>query len=604
MTDTVLKYYHQQLDYLREAGNSFSKKHPKTAALLKLDQQGSSDPFVERLLESFALLTAKIQANHDQDQSFLAQSLLNLLYPMATLPLPSITTVQFKPHLDCERAYYLAKNTQLMSNKLLSKKCFFRTGYDLDIMPLALKHQSIQPIVELPEGITGPRFAKAFLLLQFNSTHESFTPKDLTNRPLRIYIKAFKQYAEALTAYLLQHQINCMVQSSHNDNKVSETFENVLSPVGFDQNDLLIPPEKSGYEDCQIFSEYAAYPEKHHYINFNQFYNAAQSLKTMQFDCYVFLDHYDANLVNYMDKTELCLGCAPIINLFETSSKSLVLEPQKSIYPLESNLHLSKEEIEIYKVTQCRVWKQGGIDLTAKSIYQNSFSDRSDVDVVYWEIDQKSCWELGHPELAGTESMIQIHVPLDSKGNVYFDVKMLCTNRDAVLTSNFCQQPDELIVENLKEQTFSIDMLYHPSAPTRSLDTYNINQVLSILAASHQDLFSMSDQVSNGHYFKQMLKALNRSNQQDLTLLIEQIQSIQTQRATLRYPIKNQLIYVSGLEIEILIPAESSQEGALYFFGCAINALCKHYCPINSFMSISIKNQKTGKVISWPPQFL
>ena len=124
MTDTILKYYHQQLDYLRESGNSFSKKHPKLAGLLKLDQQGSSDPFVERILESFAFLTAKIQANHEADQDFLAQSLLNILYPMATLPLPSMTIVQFKPAKDADRISYIAKNTQLKTSDDMNKKCF------------------------------------------------------------------------------------------------------------------------------------------------------------------------------------------------------------------------------------------------------------------------------------------------------------------------------------------------------------------------------------------------------------------------------------------------------------------------------------------------
>jgi type VI secretion system protein ImpG len=604
MTDAILKYYHQQLDYLREAGNSFSKKHPKTAGLLKLDQQGSSDPFVERILESFAFLSAKIQANHEEDKNFLAQSLLDLLYPMATLPLPSMTTVQFKSDVDCDRLTVLPKNTQLESSPEMTKKCFFRTGYDLDLMPLDLNHQSILPIVDLPSGIIGPSHAKAFVLLQFSVTSDVFKADEVPDRPLRIYVKAFKQYAKALTAYLLQHQICCVVQASSKESVATIRFDKPLQPVGFGQKDLLIPSEKSGYEDCQVFTEFAAYPQKHDYISFVDYHSATRGLDTLNFDCYLLLDHYDVSMVSFMDKAQLCLGCVPVINLFDSHATPILMDQQKSTYPLQSMLPIPKDEVEIYKVTHCRVFDNDDSELTAKPIYQTSFTDRSNAQAIYWHSHKKSCWELGHPELVGTESMISINVPSDSPGKKYVHAQLLCTSRDAVLFANFCQKIDELVISGRKEKDCSIEMLYHPCAPIRSVDINSMNHMLSILEGSHRELFSLKDPYANAENFKYLCKALNRSNQEDLSYLIDQVQSIQANRTTVRYPIKNQLIYISGIEVVIVVAVDLAQEGTLYFFGCAINALCKHYCPINSSISISISNQTTRKVMTWPAQFL
>ena len=57
--DPFLNYYHRELSYLRHAGGIFAARHPKIARRLELNHGESPDPHVERLLESFAFLTAR-----------------------------------------------------------------------------------------------------------------------------------------------------------------------------------------------------------------------------------------------------------------------------------------------------------------------------------------------------------------------------------------------------------------------------------------------------------------------------------------------------------------------------------------------------------------
>jgi type VI protein secretion system component VasA len=54
--DQFLNLYQDELSYLRDSGKQFAQKYPQVAQNLDLSDQGSSDPHVERLLESFAFM--------------------------------------------------------------------------------------------------------------------------------------------------------------------------------------------------------------------------------------------------------------------------------------------------------------------------------------------------------------------------------------------------------------------------------------------------------------------------------------------------------------------------------------------------------------------
>ena len=58
--------YQDELNYLRELGKEFADRYPDTAHMLG---QGARDPDVERLLQGFAFLTARLHDRLDQAQA-------------------------------------------------------------------------------------------------------------------------------------------------------------------------------------------------------------------------------------------------------------------------------------------------------------------------------------------------------------------------------------------------------------------------------------------------------------------------------------------------------------------------------------------------------
>ena len=99
MRDDLKLYYERELDYLRQLGAEFAGKYPKIAQRLVLEaDKESPDPHVERLLEGFAFLAARVHLKIDDEFPEITEALLSILYPHYIRPTPSMTIVEM--HLD------------------------------------------------------------------------------------------------------------------------------------------------------------------------------------------------------------------------------------------------------------------------------------------------------------------------------------------------------------------------------------------------------------------------------------------------------------------------------------------------------------------------
>ena len=67
MRDELLLYYERELTCLRQMGALFAEKYPKVASRLLLEPGKCEDPHVERLLEAFAFLAARVHLKVDDE---------------------------------------------------------------------------------------------------------------------------------------------------------------------------------------------------------------------------------------------------------------------------------------------------------------------------------------------------------------------------------------------------------------------------------------------------------------------------------------------------------------------------------------------------------
>src|SRR3954454_6494773 len=95
MSRSLYHYYERELTFIRQLAQEFAAQYPAAAGRLRLEANRSTDPHVERLIESFALLTGRVQHKLDDEFPELTNALLGVLYPHYLAPIPSMSVVQF-----------------------------------------------------------------------------------------------------------------------------------------------------------------------------------------------------------------------------------------------------------------------------------------------------------------------------------------------------------------------------------------------------------------------------------------------------------------------------------------------------------------------------
>src|SRR5918911_3855699 len=116
MSDELLPYYNRELSYVRRLATEFAEAHPKIAGRLRLGPDSSADPHVERLIEAFAYLTARIRFKLDDDFPEITEALLNVLYPHYLAPVPSMAIVQFQldpEQVQLTKGHVVPRHTEL-----------------------------------------------------------------------------------------------------------------------------------------------------------------------------------------------------------------------------------------------------------------------------------------------------------------------------------------------------------------------------------------------------------------------------------------------------------------------------------------------------------
>lgn len=137
----IKHYFEEEMRHLLKSGKEFAQEYPDSARRLSLDDGEDCDPYVERLLEGFAFLTARIRQSMDEEDDGLAGHLLELVAPGIEIPLPAVSLVEFEPRRnEFSQTLHLNRGSQVLSKPQpeLSYPCRFSLARDLDVAPVSL----------------------------------------------------------------------------------------------------------------------------------------------------------------------------------------------------------------------------------------------------------------------------------------------------------------------------------------------------------------------------------------------------------------------------------------------------------------------------------
>ncbi len=143
MDPRLLRYYDQELQHLREMGSEFALQFPKIAERLGMSGIAVADPYVERLMEGFAFLAARVQLKIDAEFPRFTERLLEIVYPDYLGPTPAMLIAQFRPDLsdaNLARGFSIPRGSGIRGQlgKGDTAACQFRTAHDVTLWPLEI----------------------------------------------------------------------------------------------------------------------------------------------------------------------------------------------------------------------------------------------------------------------------------------------------------------------------------------------------------------------------------------------------------------------------------------------------------------------------------
>ena len=130
----------RELRSLRERAGRFAEAYPKLAGRLRLTNETSDAPHVERLIQSVAFVAARIRQKLDDELPELTDGILETLYPHHLAPIPSMTLAQLVPGKGLQDVQTLPRHSEIetagKTAEKLSDQYRFRTTRAVPVLPL------------------------------------------------------------------------------------------------------------------------------------------------------------------------------------------------------------------------------------------------------------------------------------------------------------------------------------------------------------------------------------------------------------------------------------------------------------------------------------
>jgi type VI secretion system protein ImpG len=343
MDPRLLRYYNRELQHVREMGGEFAREYPKIAGRLGLEGFECADPYVERLLEGFAFMAARVQLKLDAQYPVFTQHLLEMIYPHYLAPVPSMAVVQMHPDLKESgllAGHKVARHTALRSmiGKDDRTACEYRTAHEVTLWPLELAEAKYfeTPAAIAAAGVVLPagKIVRAGLRLKFRVTAGAQANMLALDR-LPIFLAGADELPKRLYEQLLGNAVGYQVRAQGASGAINENHDaSHIERRGYDDDEALIPYSGRSFSGYRLLQEYFACPERFLFAEFTGLRSLLARAKGNEFEIVVLFDRSVASLHNAVDVSNFRLFCTPAINLFPRRADRIHLTQGTSEYQI------------------------------------------------------------------------------------------------------------------------------------------------------------------------------------------------------------------------------------------------------------------------------
>jgi len=616
MDPRLLNLYEIELAFMRDMGGEFAAEFPKIASRLGIANTEVSDPYVERLLEGFAFLAARVQLKMQAEFPTFTQSLLQMVYPHYLAPTPSMAVVRFQSDAALRgmpEGVLLPSGTELRS--LLGTEdqtnCEFRTAHPVQLLPIELAEAeyigSAAAVAAL--GLPDRKGVKAAIRLRLRVTGEMAFNKLALDR-----LVFFMGGAEGARMRLYE-QLVCNVAQVHARPTArplpwQESLPpSAVKPIGFSPDEALLPRVAQSFDGYRLLQEYYAMPERFLFVAIDGLDRAAIRCATGEMEIIILLDRADPTLATGFNTDQMLLFCTPAINLFQRRGDRINLSEREAEHQVVPD-RMRPLDFEVFDVRGVEGYaSDGGPPQKFLPFYAANDLSRNPEHRSYYtlrrqprQLSSRSRQRGPRSSYLGHELFITLVDAEQAPTNRdlrQLGLDLLCTNRDLPLSMPVGRQHTDFTIL-VSAPVASVRCVAGPTPPRPCRgDGEYAWRFISHLSLNYLSLTD-SDEMQGAAALRELLRLYIPSNQSIASRQLEGLLSVAAQTVVRRIPGSGPLAAGRGLGITLTIDeAPFGGSGAVLMAGVLERFFAK-YVSINGFTETTLRCTDRGEVMRWP----
>ncbi|WP_336953849.1 type VI secretion system baseplate subunit TssF [Acinetobacter sp. AS167] len=585
MIEELLPYYEKQLQEFGQQSRAFADKYPKIAQRLSLNQEQIDDPHIERLIQAFSLIAARIDKKLADSYDIFTRSLFEVMFPQYLRHFPACSVVSFEDlnkQKQLTDVHIIPKGTTLKSRSFKGVQCEFNTSAEVKLLPIQLESLSFQ---------TNP---SAHIHLNQNATlnlkFELLNPAKnwLKNEKLPIYLDAISNFPLQVLDHIFHKETSFSLRINNKVVPIKNPFE----VIGFDENESLLPVDQHTHHAYRLLIEYFCFPEKFSYLNLNLDFLKLLKEENLSFEIQIHLKlnlNDQAIIRNYseLNVANFKLFTSPVVNLFEKQAEPQKINHKNLEYPLMTDAH-HPEFYQVYSIVEMNLIReksnQDQVVYPILPFFAMSHYHGDDIQFFYAlnpTVLQNQYVETGY-------SIISKQLEPHSIKSDFVSCKLLCSNRE--LPHEALGQSNNVL--NLNDSTVARRalVLKRPTAPFQF--EKNKNEQWRII--SHLSLNTLAlmkgDAVS---HIKELLELYNLPKSKENHLIIDAIKKIEFEITNKLVEAKPFPMFVRGVKVLMDVDVQVFRGHSLYIFSELISHIFNLKVQMNSFVDVFVRDLNT-----------
>ena len=616
MDQRLLQYFNSELRYIRGMGTEFAKAYPKIARRLNLEEFECSDPYVERLLEGFAFLAARIHLKMDDEFPRLTQHLFEMIYPDYLAPTPSMAVVQFDPDLEAgslQEGFPIEKGTSLRSlvHDDEQTACEYRTAHEMTLWPIEVieaEYFSRDTVnTSLPPAA---QKARAGVRIELGAKLE----KNFNEVPcdsLEFYLHGSLEQAVHLYEQIFANTISIGIRDPETKQWLTWLPTSSLEPVGFSDEEAMLPCRQRSFQGYRLLKEYFAFHQRFLFFRIGGLQQAFRHCQNNRLEVVILFSRADQVVQSAIDTINFALNCTPIVNLFPRRLERVHLDaahhefhvvPDRTrptdleVYQLDRVIGLGNNADEVLRFQPFY-----GVSASNDRPGKAFFTSRRVPRIVSGR-QKRSGSRTGYLGSECYISLVDDHeAPLHPDAK-QLEILALCTNRDLPLNIPIGKSNTDFTLE-IGAPVKSIRTLAGPTAPKPS--AANEAGELQWRLVNHLSLNYLSivdtDKQSGAAALRDLLRLYANFDELAIQKQIDGLRSVESKAITRRLPLPGPISFGRGLEITVTLDDSHFEGYGVFLLGTVLSKFFLRYVSINSFTETVLKTDERGEVMRWLP---